>query len=167
MSQPNAEALLRRILIDLSQPTPVGRELNPRLIADIAAQLYGDNDEDVKATRGITGPVAESLAYIEKSTGDFLIILPDSRNYTPSPYNIHATYTAAILDKPGDHNTARCVSVHTGYLKNGCEPIDLNDVPLQTQAALFNILSRKDEPGTWDKIYVGGTLSPDIESQPA
>lgn len=136
---------------------PVGRDYDHAAIADLAAVLYGDDDDDVKALRGIKGPVALSIAYMEISTGDFLLLLPDSRRYdADGPPDGYAFYTGAILDNPGDLSTARCVNVHTNYLANGCERLKLNDVPLATQAALLGILARKDEPGTWDKHYVDG-----------
>lgn len=155
MTDPKQEAakrIVERLINELCQPTPVGREYKPDTLAKLAAVLYGDNDLDVKILRGIEGPVAESIAYLEKSTGEFLLLFPDSRQYNGG--NGYAFYTAAVLDEPGNLKSARCVHVHTHYLKNGCEAIELNDIPLYTQAALFDILARRDEEGVWDKKHV-------------
>lgn len=69
--------------------------------------------------------------------------------------NFGDQYDAAILDKRGDTDYARCVIVNASYLQIRCIPIRPHEVPCDIRRALIGILGRRNEVGTWDKCWVG------------
>lgn len=156
------ESAAARVRDALAEPRSFIRKHGPGPLVDFAAALYGENDGDVKALRGIQGPVAESDAYLEKATGGFFVILRGSRRYSPyGPTERRAYYIGARLDRPGDLASARCEMVHTKYLANDCEAIGWRDVPLAVRAALLAALARFDAPGAreGDTARRGGRAS--------